>query len=198
MNAPRITATLVRGAKIVVFCLAALAPLAPGSLQAQVAGGAPVVSAEILPPALSGAGSQPLEFGQVSLGQTVDVPPGAAGVGALTSSAGWRFGNIRKGRLLVVSLDLPGALQRGADAIPVDWDNANYASACLSRNGGACVWTSSYNPGATPWRLFFVPNGLPGNNFDLDLYVGARLVVPPGLPPGRYTATVTATIVHIG
>jgi hypothetical protein len=194
MIAPRTSATPARGAIVVFTLLLALA--APEAATAQVASGAPVATAQILPPPVTGNGVQGLEFGTVALGETVDVPPGAAAPGATVASAGWMFTDIRKGRTISLTLALPPALQRGAHSMPVSWNNPGYGSVCLS-NGGGCLWSASFNPGATPTQSWWLANNLSGNNFDLTVYVGARLVVPAGLPPGLYTASVTATFAYV-
>ena len=191
----RTAATQSRHA-IVVFALALL-PLVPGALHAQAQGGSAVATAEILPPAVTGTGFQELKFGTVAPGDAVDVPPAPAGTGATTSAAGWHFGNIRKGRWVSLNLVLPPALTRGLSVIPVDWNNANYARICVSGSSGVCNIDGTFNPGAQPSIFFRLNNSLPGNNFDVRLFVGARLTVPANPPPGRYTATVVATFAYV-
>lgn len=192
------TAATTARCKIVVFGLWILiALLASADLQAQAVGGTVNVGTEILPPAVTGTGMQELKFGQVSLGQSVDVPPGPAGTGAQTSSAGWHFGNIRKGRWVSLTLTLPSTLKRGTSSIPVNWNNANYGLLCVSGNSGVCALTGSFNPGAWSSLNFQLSNALPGNNFDVRLYAGAKIQVPAQIPPGVYTATVTAVFAYV-
>jgi hypothetical protein len=192
MTAHRITATLARCA-VLAFLLGTPA----GDLHAQAGGGAIGASTEILPPPVTGTGMQELRFGQVTLGQTVDVPPAPAASGAQTSSAGWHFGNIRKGRWVSLALSLPAALTRGGSSIPIDWNNANYGLICVSGGSGVCAMTGAFNPGAWPSMFFQLSNSLPGNNFDVRLYVGSRIQVPAQVPPGVYTATVTAIFAYV-
>jgi spore coat protein U-like protein len=193
MSAHRITATLVRCALVITLATAA----APGTLLAQAGGGAVPTSAEILPPPVTGTGMQQLDFGEVTLGQAVDVPPGPAGTGASTSSAGWHFGNIRKGRWVSLTLTLPATLRRGTYSIPLNWNNADYGLLCVSGSSGVCAMTGSFNPGSWPSLQFQISSSLPGTNFDVRLYVGARIQVPAQLPPGVYAATVTAVFAYV-
>ena len=197
MIAHRAAATLARCA-IVVFLLALLwVPLTPGDLHAQGAGGAVSASTEILPPAVTGTGMQELKFGQVNLGQTVDVPPGPAASGSSTSSAGWLFGNIRKGRWVSLALTLPATLNRAGHSIPVNWNNAGYGLLCVANNSGVCALSGSFNPGAWPSLFFQLANNLQGNNFEVRLFVGSKIQVPAQIPPGVYTATVTAVFAYV-
>jgi len=184
---------------IVVFVLAALILLfaTPRALLAQAKGGTVNATAEVLPPPVTGTGIQELRFGSARPGDAVDVPPGPAAPGAATSSAGWHFGNIRKGRWVSLALTLPPTLQRGAYAIPVDWDNADYGRICVARASGACALDGAFNPGASPSLNFYLSPTLPGNNFDVSLYTGARVTVPAVIPPGVYSATVVATFAYV-
>jgi hypothetical protein len=140
---------------------------------------------------------QELKFGSVRPGDVVDVPPGPAAPGAPTSSAGWHFGNIRKGRWVALALTLPPTLTRGTYAIPIDWNNADYGRLCVAGSSGVCQIDGSFNPGALPFLFFRLPNSMPGNNFDVRLFAGARLTVPAALPPGVYTATVVAVFAYV-
>ena len=126
---------------------------------------------------------QELKFGQVNLGQTVDVPPGPAASGSSTSSAGWLFGNIRKGRWVSLALTLPATLNRAGHSIPVNWNNAGYGLLCVANNSGVCALSGSFNP--------------QGNNFEVRLFVGSKIQVPAQIPPGVYTATVTAVFAYV-
>ena len=184
MIAHRAAATPARCA-IVVFLMTLLwPPLAPGDLHAQGAGGAI-------------SGMQELKFGQVNLGQTVDVPPGPAASGSSTSSAGWLFGNIRKGRWVSLALTLPATLNRAGHSIPVNWNNAGYGLLCVANNSGVCALSGSFNPGAWPSLFFQLANNLQGNNFEVRLFVGSKIQVPAQIPPGVYTATVTAVFAYV-
>ncbi len=180
---------------LVAFLL--LAALPPNSGHAQSAGGAVGASSEILLPPVTGTGSQDLRFGQVRLGETVDVPPGPAGPGAPTSSAGWLFGNIRKGRWVSLDLTLPAELRRGGYAIPVNWNNPGYGLLCVAGSTGVCALTGSFNPGAWSSLYFQLSNTLPGNNFEVRLFVGGRIQVPESIPPGVYSAQVTAVFAYV-
>ncbi len=197
MTAHRSKATQGRSA-IVVFALSVLLPLlAPGALQAQVGSGTFITTAQVLPPPVTGSGVQELKFGSARPGDVVDVPPGAAATGAPTSSAGWRFTGVRKGHVVVVDLTLPSFLAMGAHTIPVDWDNAGYATACVANSSGTCLLGATFNPGAAPSQSLTLGNSMPGNNFDLWLYAGARLTVPLVTPPGVYTAVVVAVFTYV-
>jgi hypothetical protein len=156
--------------------------------------GAILANATIQLPPVTGSGIQNLDFGDLVPGATGDVTPGPSG--GPTSSAGWRFSGIRKGRLLLWTFTLPTALVRGTDAIPVDWNNANYGTSCVS-NGGGCLVNASFNP-ANPgfWRFMIIPNNTPGNNFDVTVYAGARVTIPP-VPPGVYNASVRLTMAYL-
>jgi hypothetical protein len=197
MSTHRTRATQGRGA-IVVFALSALLPLlAPAPLQAQARSGTVNTIAQVLPPPVTGSGIQELAFGSARPGDVVDVPPGAAAIGAATSSAGWRFTGVRKGHLVALDLTLPPFLTLGADAIPVDWDNAGYGTICVANSSGTCLVGASFNPGTSPTQSINLTNAMSGNNFDLWLYAGARLTVPGPIPRGLYTAVVVAVFSYV-
>ena len=198
MTAHRTPATTGRCAKIVVFLLALAAFPAPRPLTAQGRGATVVASASVLSPPVTGSGIQELKFGSVRPGDVVDVPPGPAAGGATTSSAGWLFGNVRKGHLVRIDLTLPTQLARGSDSAPIDWSNAGYGTLCVARSGGgACQISSSFNPGANPSQSLALANNMSGNNFDVILYAGARMTIPLAISPGVYTASVTATFTYL-
>lgn len=195
MSAHRTAATLVRCA--LAASGLAFSALAPRALQGQALGGSLAANTEILLPGVTGTGDQLLKFGQVTAGQTVDVPPGQASSGAAVSSAGWHFGNIRKGRVVSLSLTLPSKLSLGASSIPINWNNANYALICAYGGSGICDMSASYNPGAQPNVNFTISNAASGTMFDVRFYAGAKITVPAGLPPGTYTAVVTAVFAYV-
>jgi len=198
MTAHRANATLGRASKIVVFLLALAAFSAPRPLDAQGRGGTVLASTTLLPPPVTGTGLQELKFGSVRPGDVVDVPPGPAAGGATTSAAGWLFGNIRKGHLVRIDLTLPPELARGGDSAPIDWSNAGYGTLCVAKSGGtACQVSSSFNPGADPSQSLSLAKSLSGNNFDVILYAGARMTIPPAITPGLYTASVTAVFTYL-
>ena len=160
-------------------------------------GGTVNTTAEVLPPPVTGTGLQELKFGSVRPGDMVDVPPGPAAPGAPTSSAGWHFGNIRKGHWVALGLTLPPSLVRGTYSIPVDWNNADYGLLCVAGKSGVCQINGSFNPGATPALFFQLSNSMAGNNFDVRLFAGAKITVPAALPPGVYSATVVAYFAYV-
>ncbi len=182
---------------IVVFALALLLPFVPARLHAQAGGGTVNTTAELLPPPVTGTGMQELKFGSVRPGDVVDVPPGPAAPGAPVSSAGWHFGNIRKGHWVALDLTLPPTLTRGAYSIPIDWNNAGYGLLCVAGSSGVCQITGSFNPGAMPFLYFQLSNALAGTNFDVRLFAGAKITVPAALPPGVYSGTVVAYFAYV-
>jgi hypothetical protein len=161
---------------------------------AQSANGVVTASATLQLPPVVGGGVQNLDFGDLLPGATADVPPGPAGAGA--SSAGWLFSGVRKNRTIIWAFTLPAVLTRGADVLPVNWDNAGYGTACVS-NGGGCILSYTFNPAANgaTWTVSF-PNNTPGNNYDVAVYAGARTTVP-SIPPGIYTAQVVLTMTYL-
>lgn len=195
MSAHRTVATLVRCALAASGLL--LPALAPRALQAQAGSGTLAATTEILLPGVTGTGDQLLRFGQVTAGQTVNVPPGPAAADASVSSAGWHFGNIRKGRVVSLALTLPSKLSLGSSSIPINWNNANYALICAYGASGICDMSASYNPGAQPNVTFTISNAASGTMFDVRFYAGAKITVPSGLPPGTYTAVVTAAFAYV-
>jgi hypothetical protein len=175
--------------------LAALVVTAAGATAQPLATAAVPATAEILLPPITGAGLQNLVFGSLAPGATADVPPGPAA--GPTTSAGWRFSGVRKGRIILWSLTLPASLAKGAFAIPIQWNNPGYGTYCVSRPGGPCLIQSAFNPAsAAGMNWLFIPNSTPSNDFDLTVYAGARLTVPP-VPPGVYTAQVTMTMAYL-
>jgi hypothetical protein len=150
--------------------------------------------ASISLPPVTGAGIQNLDFGDLLVGATGNVPPGPPSGG--TSSAGWQFAGIRKGRTVVLTFTLPAVLLNGANALPVNWNNANYGTFCASRNGGACDLSGAFNPASNGAVYSFpIPNNTSGNNYDLLVYAGATTTVP-SVPPGVYSATVTLSMAY--
>ena len=98
---------------------------------------------------------------------------------------------------MALDLTLPTHLTRGAYAIPIDWNNANYGLLCVSGKSGVCQINGSFNPGSWPSLYFQLANSLQGNNFDVRLYAGARVTIPANLPPGVYSASVTAVFAYV-
>jgi hypothetical protein len=192
MSAHRALATLARCALLVG--LSAGAP--GGSLFAQSAVGTVQASTEILLPPVTGTGLQDLSFGDVMPGASVNVPPLLAAPGALTSSAGWHFGNIHKNRWGTIRLTLPATLVRGTRSIPINWNNANYGLVCVRGPSGVCQVNLAFNPGTHPDISFYMPPSMPGGIFEVHLFVGASITVPAILPPGVYTARVTASFAY--
>jgi len=195
MTAHRTRATQGRSG-IVVFALSSLL-LAPAALVAQAGSETVNTTAQVLPPPVTGSGIQELRFGSARPGDVVDVPPGAAAVGAATSAAGWRFTGVRKGHVVALDLTLPSSLTLGADAIPVEWDNPGYGTICVANSSGSCLVGASFNPGTAPTQSLSLPNSTPGNNFDLWVYAGARITVPVPIRRGVYTAVVVAVFSYV-
>jgi len=197
MTTHRTRATQGRSA-IVVFALSTLLPLlAPAAVRAQARSGTVNTTAQVLPSPVTGSGIQELDFGSARPGDAVDVPPGAAVAGAATSSAGWRFTGVRKGHVVALDLTLPPFLTLGADAVPIDWDNAGYGTICVAKSSGTCLVSASFNPGTAPSQSVNLSNSMSGNNFDLWLYAGARITVPSPIPRGVYTAVVVAVFSYV-
>jgi hypothetical protein len=178
------------GTLLALFALAAFEIPA----HAQSATGVVTASANLQPPPVVGGGVQNLDFGNLLPGATGDVPPGPAGGG--TSSAGWLFSSVRKGNTISWAFTLPAVLTRGSDALPVNWNNAGYGTACVS-NGGGCIVSYTFNPAANgaTWTVT-IPNNTPGNNYDVMVYAGARTTVP-SIPPGIYSAQVVLTMTYL-
>lgn len=176
----------------VATAFVALVPALPAG--AQAAAHTVTARATLSLPPVTGAGIQNLDFGSLSVGATADVPPGPAAGGV--SSAGWRFTGVHKNRPVGLTFTLPADLFNGANALPVHWDNAGYGTVCVS-GGGACLVSASFNPAADGGTYTLdIPNGIPGNNFDVTVYVGARTLVP-SVPPGVYSAQVTLTMAYL-
>lgn len=177
---------------VLLAALLAIAPSMPAAAQNPT--GTVTARAAITLPPVTGSGIQNMDFGVLSVGAVGNVTPGPAAGGV--SSAGWLFSGIRKGRPVVLTFTLPPALLNGANSLPVNWNNPGYGTLCAARAGGSCDFNATFNPASNgAVYTFTVPNGTPGNNYDVTVYAGATTTVPP-VPPGVYTASVTLTLAY--
>ncbi len=143
---------------------------------------------------ITGAGIQYLSFGTLAPGATGDVLPGPST--GPTSSAGWRFSGVRKGRTFVWAMVLPPALLRGIYVVPINWNNAGYGTFCIAQPASPCVLSGTFNPATVGAVTYTIPNSTSGNNFDFTIYAGARTTIP-SVPAGIYTAQVTVSMAYV-
>jgi hypothetical protein len=162
-----------------------------------------VASVDVAPPPILITTIRDLEFGRVGPGMVVDVPaqpPYAPG----TWAAGARFTNIRKTDAYGIRFTLPTQLVSGTATLPVSFAGTSHGWICAwSSTPSTCnalsanVDPSTHTTVATAYVLD-IPNGNPGNDFTVDVYVGGVLTVPGGsVKPGVYTATLGVTVTRL-
>lgn len=201
MSGPR--RVLVRLAAVCAALLLGTGAAAAQTAQSTVAMDANATIVEVAPVLQT---TRALQFGAVVAGQTVVVraPPATASAG--TWPAGFRFTRIRKNRTYQLTFQLPTTLTRGTAAVPVDWAGAEFGQVCLwDIVATTCdIGEIPFDPdrhnqltGGQPLS-FTVERGIPGNNYQMDVFLGATLRVPnPPPASGTYTGTIVVTLTVI-
>ncbi len=152
-----------------------------------------IASVTVDTPPFTGSGVRGLDFGTLLPGVTSDIPPGPT-----TPSAHWQFLNVKKNRNVQASFVLPTVLALGSATIPINWNNAGYATLCLLDDNGVCVDQFFFNPAANGGvYTFSTPKKSGGPSYEVDVYLGAKATATAGLPPGTYTALVTLTLTRL-
>jgi hypothetical protein len=147
-----------------------------------------------MPPPGTGT-SRPLSFGTRVAGQTVDTGPGSE---ANAASAKFQWTGIAKNVSFTVQFSAV-PLQQGATTITPDYapGGSHYGTFCIRRGTTACgdanTRTGTFNA-SSAWSENTNNTG-PGNNDRVvEIWIGARIVIPASAPSGSYTGSLTATL----
>ena len=178
------------------FCL--LVQAAPARAQAprQDDGHIPV-SLTVLWPPLTAVGVKPLQFGTIPAGATT------ATVLPNTPQGGeWRLTGLRNRKTAAISFTFPTSLVTAAGAtMPIDF-NGSFAASCeIDRTTNACdaVTYQVWNPVTTPVMTDYPERAKPGRpkftDPEYQVYIGGRVTPGANPRPGRYTGTITITVV---
>jgi hypothetical protein len=135
--------------------------------------------------ALTIAGTQDLDFGNVVQGIPITVNPQTA------ANAGRFQLNGRPNAEFQISFTLPAALQSGALTLPIAFGPA---SAC-GRTTNVQATCTTFDP-AVGRTARIRTAGPPNNNY--FVWVGGTLTPAPGQPGGIYQGTITATAAYTG
>ncbi|HEX2090986.1 MAG TPA: DUF4402 domain-containing protein [Longimicrobiaceae bacterium] len=180
---------------ILVLACSLVAPLGAQGAKPSSTGGL-LTSLTILAAPLSAVGVNPLAFGVIIPGTTsVTVLPRTAGGGE------WRIQGIRNRKAVDISFTLPASLTGPSGAtIPLSF-NGNYAGLCEIDNSGQCDVSSytTWNPVTTPTYNDTPSRVRPGRpRYDFDeyaVYIGGEALPAAGQRAGRYTGTISVTLV---
>lgn len=179
-----------------VLCL--LVQAGPARAQAPARGwGRIPVSLQVVFPPLTAVGVKPLAFGVIPAGtNSVTVLPNTPRGGE------WRLSGIRNRKSVQISFALPANLTTPAGrTMPIDF-NGNFAASCEIDSATNACDVSTYqvwNPVTTPVMTDVPERVKPGRpkftESEYQVYIGGR--VTPGAAPaaGRYSGTITITVV---
>lgn len=178
-----------------VLCL--LLQAGPACAQVARSSGRIPVSLQVVFPPLTAVGVKPLAFGAIL--------PGTGSVTVLPNTprgGEWRLSGIRNRKSVQITFALPTVLTAPSGrTMPIDF-NGSFAASCEIDNGTNACDAATYqvwNPVATPVMTDVPERTKPGrpkfSEQEYQVYIGGR--VTPGAAPsaGRYSGTITITVV---
>lgn len=167
----------------------------PGAAQTSV-----LARMVVLPPAVTGSGVRPVEFGTVMPGAPVARTISSLADSTATGISLFSFAGItgaRDAQLVFTWANLTEPIS--GMAIPLSL-NGSYGMHCFDRKTQPAVCTL-FNPGSaggTSGTIVATPPAPPGGNSgNLRVYLGGALNPPTSLAPGLYTATISVTLTRL-